>query len=567
MIGLVAITGAGKGAAQELANAWPGETILYEGPATQSLSAAFAQCSQVVAFLAAGAVIRIVAPQIKDKRTDPAIVCVDEARRFAVSLLGGHLGGANALAERVADVLGARPIITTASDAVGFTGLDQLGWPIEGDIAGVGRAMLDGESVDFHSEHIWPISALPANVVVTTELTSGVNQVLVTDRLVDPRPGLALLRPPSLVIGVGASRGVSADEVLELIDTVLADAQLSVHSVRHLATIDVKADEVGLIEAAKRRGWALLTYPASALAEVAVPNPSQRVMKEVGTASVAEASALIGGGTLLAGKSRSARDVSMATAAVARHAPRGRLAIIGLGPGARDLLTPRAKEELRRASVVVGLDQYVEQIEDLLRPGTQVFATSLGNEEERARSAILEAKKGYAVALIGSGDAGVYGMASPALEDFDGTFEVVGVPGITAATAAASLLGAPMGHDHCSISLSDLHTPWSVIEGRIRAAATGDFVVSFYNPRSKGRDWQLDSALAILAEHRPASTPVGLVRAVSRSSESVTLTTLAELISIGTAAVDMFTLVLVGSSSSRLVAGRMVTPRGYGWKS
>ena len=157
-------------------------------------------------------------------------------------------------------------------------------------------------------------------------------------------------------------------------------------------------------------------------------------------------------------------------------------------------------------------------------------------------------------------------MASPALEEFDGTFDVVGVPGITAATAAASLLGAPMGHDHCSISLSDLHTPWPVIERRIKAAAEGDFVVSFYNPRSKGRDWQLDSALALLAEHRPSTTPVGLVRAASRSGESVTLTTLGDLMATGTAAVDMFTLVLVGNSSSRLVAGQMVTPRGYGWK-
>ena len=565
MIGLVAVTNAGKEAAQELANAWPDETILYEGAAAQSLSAAFGECSQIVAFLAAGATIRLVAPLLRDKQKDPAIVCVDEGRRFAVSLLGGHAGGANALAQRVADVLGVEPVITTASDAVGISALDQLGWPIEGDVAGVGRAMLDGEPIGFLSEGIWPIPALPENVEVDNFGAS--NQLLVTDRLVDFQEGVAVLRPPSLVVGVGASRGVSADEVLELIDSLLADAQLSIYSVRHLATIDVKADEVGLIEAAKRRGWALHTYPASALAEVSVPNPSERVRAEVGTASVAEAAAIFAGGSLLVGKRKSNRDVSMATGAIARHQPRGRLAIIGLGPGARDLLTPRAKEELRRAAVIVGLDQYVEQIEDLLRPGTRLLATGLGNEEERARSAIVEAKKGYAVALIGSGDAGVYGMASPALEDFDGTFDVVGVPGITAATAAASLLGAPMGHDHCSISLSDLHTPWPIIEQRVKAAAVGDFVVSFYNPRSKGRAWQLDSALVLLAEHRPATTPVGLVRAASRSSESVTLTTLTELITTGTAAVDMFTLVVVGNSSSKFVDGQMVTPRGYDWKS
>ena len=212
---------------------------------------------------------------------------------------------------------------------------------------------------------------------------------------------------------------------------------------------------------------------------------------------------------------------------------------------------------------MVGLDRYIRQIRDVLRPGTRVLSSGLGQEEERAFTAVMQARGGHAVALVGSGDAGVYAMASPALAMAGADIDVVGVPGITAGLAAASLLGAPLGHDHALISLSDLHTPWEVIERRVRAAATGDFVVVFYNPRSGNRDSQLGAALAILAEHRPPATPAGIVRNAYRSGQQVLLTTLAEL---DAAAVDMHTVVIVGSTSTRTVADRMVTPRGYGWQ-
>jgi cobalt-precorrin 5A hydrolase/precorrin-3B C17-methyltransferase len=237
--------------------------------------------------------------------------------------------------------------------------------------------------------------------------------------------------------------------------------------------------------------------------------------------------------------------------------------VIGLGPGARDLTAPRALAELREAEIVVGLDQYVDQIRDVLAPDVRIEATGLGAEEQRARSAVELAREGHRVALIGSGDAGVYAMASPALDHASTSeIEVACVPGITAATAASNVLGAPLGHDHCSISLSDLHTPWPAIERRVRAAAEGDFVVSFYNPRSAKRDWQLPKALAILAGHRPAQTPVGWVRNAGRPDQSQGLTRLAEF---DPAVIDMYTTVIVGCSQSRIVAGRFVTPRGYRW--
>jgi cobalt-precorrin 5A hydrolase/precorrin-3B C17-methyltransferase len=548
VIGLVTTTSAGAAAAARLAAVLPG-TRTYP---VSELASAWRESDALVCFLATGATVRLIAPLLGDKATDPGVVVVDEAGRFAVALVGGHAGGANRLAQQVGEVLGATPVVTTASDAVGLPGLDMLGWPVEGAVAAVGRAMLDGEPVRLEADAVWPLPPLPVS-------DTGEHVVRITDAATEPDERTVVLRPPSLVLGIGASRGVTADEVLELVGRTLAAAGLSGSSVAAVATVDEKASEEGIVEACARRGWPLTTYAAADLAGIDVPNPSEEPRKVLGTPSVAEAAALRhSGGVLVVEKTKSAR----ATVAVARRQPRGRLALVGLGPGARDLLTPRAEAELRRAAVWVGLDQYVDQVRDLARPGTRMLVTGLGKEEERAHSAVAEAQKGCAVALLGSGDAGVYAMASPALEVAGDDIDVVGVPGVTAALAASSLLGAPLGHDHASISLSDLHTPWPAIEARIRAVAEADLVVTFYNPRSRGRNWQLPKAVAMLLEHRPASTPVGVVTDASRPGEQVALTTLGEL---DCTSVTMYACVVVGSSQSTEVAGRMVTPRGYRW--
>ncbi|MTE18470.1 precorrin-3B C(17)-methyltransferase [Streptomyces sp. TRM43335] len=587
-MGLVSATAAGRRARDRLAAAWPGETRVYDttgdgagggagpGSVRDAVARAFAECDRLVCFLATGATVRLVAPLLGDKASDPGVVCVDEAQRYAVALLGGHAGGANELAHAVAEALpGCRPVVTTATDAVGVPGLDTLGMPVEGAVAAVSRAILDGGPVRLVRHVASPLPAMPPNVTEATdngtERDEDGHVLLVSDRAVVPDDRTAVLRPPVLSVGVGASRGAPADEVTDLVERSLADAGLSPRCVAELATVEAKAEEPGIVEAARRLGVPVRTYPADALAAVPVPHPSDAPLAAVGTPSVAEAAALLACGEeaeLVVPKRKSepggpGARAAMATCAVARRRPRGRLALVGLGPGARDLLTPRAREELRRASVVVGLDQYVDQVRDLLRPGTRVLESGLGAEEERARTAVAEARAGRAVALIGSGDAGVYAMASPALAEASADIDVVGVPGVTAALAAAALLGAPLGHDHVSISLSDLHTPWEVIERRVRSAAEADLVVTFYNPRSRGRDWQLPKALSLLAEHRAPHTPVGVVRNASRPGERVTVTTLGEL---DPDVVDMMTVVTVGNTATRVVAGRMVTPRGYRWQ-
>jgi cobalt-precorrin 5A hydrolase/precorrin-3B C17-methyltransferase len=556
VIGLVWATESGRTGAAALSTALD-DTRLYEEPIGESLRRAWSECDQVVAFLAVGAAVRIVAPLLTGKHADPGLVCVDEGRRFAVAVLGGHGGGANALAETVATALGAEPVVTTATDSVGITPIDEIvelfDCRVVGNLAALGRALIDGESIDVQNPRGLPLPPLPA----------GVTDPLWTLRLDDSEDPLGerevRLVPRDLVVGIGCERGVTSEEV----DAALAALDLS--SLAAIASIDVKSDEEALLALAAQTGVPFRTFIAETLAAQEVPSPSQVVQAEVGTPSVAEAAALVaareltgGEPTLLLPKQKHGR----VTVALARATYRGRLAVIGLGPGAEDLRTPRAEAELRRASDVVGLDQYVDQIRHLLRPGTTIHSTGLGSEEERARSAVDLAREHKAVALVGSGDAGVYAMASPALEHADVDVEVVGVPGITAALASAAILGAPLGHDHAMISLSDLHTPWAAIEQRVRAVAEADLVVCFYNPRSKGRDWQLGAALDILRKHRPDTTPVAAVRQASRADQSVVLAPIADF---DTGVVDMYTTVVVGSSTTTVVGGRMVTPRGYRW--
>jgi cobalt-precorrin 5A hydrolase/precorrin-3B C17-methyltransferase len=561
MIGLIPATANGRCTATHLAHAWPEARLYEEGP-KEALPRAWSECDGIVVFLAVGAAVRLIAPLLADKRRDPGVVCVDDAGRFAVALTGGHreTGGANMLAGWVADVLGAEPVVTTASEALNVPALDsfgaELGFKVDedSDRAAVGAAMVSGERVNLVSDLRWPLGPLPENVVRAGELEPPA--ILVSDRTVDaPRPSV-VYRPPSLVVGVGCSRGAGSREILALLRSALEEAGLSEESITSLASVDVKSGEAGLLEAANALGVPIQFHPAVALAEAEVPNPSEVVERAVGTPSVAEAAVMAEGANLVVEKRKSA----MATVAVGRLPVRGRLFLVGLGPGDEALIPPLARKALARSELVVGLEQYVDRIRHLLRPGTRTSTPPLGEEIERARLALDEARARRSVALVSSGDAGVYAMGSPALELAGDDVDVVVVPGITASQAAASLLGSPLGHDHASISLSDLLTPWEIIEQRVEAAAVGDFVLALYNPRSKGRDWQLGKAREILLRHRSPETPVGVVREAYRPGQRVSIT---DLGSLRPESVDMLTTVIVGSSRTDLRAGRMVTPRGY----
>ncbi|WP_305041332.1 cobyric acid synthase [Geoalkalibacter sp.] len=239
----------------------------------------------------------------------------------------------------------------------------------------------------------------------------------------------------------------------------------------------------------------------------------------------------------------------------------GKLFVIGLGPGGPEHLTPAARAALEEAQVVVGYQTYMDLVMPLLE-GKKLLVSGMRQEVERARQALAEAVRGEVVALISSGDAGIYGMAGLVLETAQGSdTEIQIIPGVSAVQAAAAALGAPLMHDFAVISLSDLLTPWELIRRRLDAAGRADFVVALYNPRSHGRATQLDDARRILLRHRHPETPVGLVRHAGRAQQQAWV---AELGSFDDSAVDMSTLVIVGNSSTFVDgAGRMITPRGY----
>ncbi len=245
------------------------------------------------------------------------------------------------------------------------------------------------------------------------------------------------------------------------------------------------------------------------------------------------------------------------------------LTIVGTGPGDLQYLPPAAHKAIEAATDLVAYGLYIDLLGELAG-GKLRHDRALGEEIDRARLALDLAAEGRTTALLSSGDAGVFAMATLVFELLEreanpawDSVEISVVPGISAMQTCASRVGAPLGHDFCAISLSDLLTPWETIETRIKAAALGDFVVAFYNPVSRKRDWQLGKARDLLLEKRPASTPVILGRNLSRADECITLTTLAEL---DIRQVDMLTLVLIGNSETRRIKDWVYTPRGYSRK-
>lgn len=240
-----------------------------------------------------------------------------------------------------------------------------------------------------------------------------------------------------------------------------------------------------------------------------------------------------------------------------------KITVVGIGPGSAEDITPAALQAISEADVVVGYRYYFQFVTPYLKEGAQCIDTGMKKERERAQQAFEMAEQGHQVAVISSGDAGIYGMAPLIYEmkrEWDSDVEISVLPGISAFQKAASLLGTPMGHDFCVISLSDLMTPWSLIERRIVAAATADFITAIYNPKSHGRYWQLYRLKELFLKHRSGETPVGFVRQAGREEQEVTITTLKDF---NPEDIDMFTIVIIGNSQSYEWQQKMITPRGY----
>ncbi|MEM7143011.1 MAG: precorrin-3B C(17)-methyltransferase [Actinomycetota bacterium] len=533
-----------------------GDRLPYQhvhGDLAETVRSRWADVDGLVLVCATGIAVRVVAPLLGDKDEGPFVVSVDDAGHFAVPVCGGHRG-ANEVASHIATLTDAQAVITTATDRHDVVALDTLpDTTAHGEIAAVTRAMLDGEPIEIVNPLGWPLPrALPPSSPGAT------HRIVVTDEAHPAAPNEVVLHPRTLVLGVGASSGAAADAASSLLAAALTEHGLAEASISIVATIDRRENDPVVTSL----DLPVTSFRSVDLAGVDVPNPSDVVEAEVGTASVAEAAALLAAGpdaSLLVEKRKGAE----ATLAIARRRrPAGEVRVVGLGPGHARHRTAEAVTAIRSADVVIGYDLYVDQCDDLVTPRQRIIRSPIGAEVDRCTEAAEIAAAGETVALVCSGDAGVFAMATLVLEVAPrlGNPPVHIVAGVTASLAAASILGAPLAHDHALISLSDLLTPWELIERRITAIAEADMAVAFYNPRSQRRTEQLVRAREILLEHRPASTPVGVVVNATRPTQAVTTTTLEAL---DPATVDMFSIVVVGSSTTEMMNGRMVTPRGY----
>jgi cobalt-precorrin 5A hydrolase / precorrin-3B C17-methyltransferase len=536
----------------------------------------------IIGVCASGILIRSLAPILISKESDPPVLAVAEDGSAVVPLLGGH-HGANALAFRLAEALGGVAALTTASDVTLRVPLDvpPAGWRLRdgSDYKRVAADLLSGTPVRIIVES----GPSPDWLLRLPQVDDAPITILVSDRA-DAKADL-IYAPQTIVLGLGCERLAEEAEVRRLVEDSLAKANIAKEAIACVASIALKAAEPAIHAAATRLGVPTRFFDADRLERETprLKNPSDLVYRETGCHGVAEGAALAGvgaDGALTLPKQRSQR----ATCALARSPAiidpdlvgraRGALAIVGIGPGAAAARTHEVEAAISKATDLVGYKLYL----DLLGPLAARKARhgyELGEEEMRVRIALGLAAEGRDVALVCSGDAGIYAMATLVLERIEreanpdwARLEITGLPGVSAMQTAAARIGAPLGHDFCAISLSDLLTPWEAIERRLFAAAAGDFVVAFYNPVSQRRRTQLAAAKEILRRHRPAETPVVLARNLGRDGESVTVVALRDL---KVEDVDMLTLVIVGSSTTRAFSKPdggfwVYTPRGYAKK-
>ncbi len=540
--------------------------------------------------LASGAVVRLIAPLLQHKLTDPAVVVIDPEGKFVISLCSGHTGGADQLTQIIASFLGATPVLTGASASLGLPPIDILGLPYgwqkgSGDWTGVSAAIARGEKVEVIQEvgnSLWQAN-LPENHPFVFDFPeddkpfpkSARIWISPTQRSFSPHSDIPKVQwhPRVLWVGIGCERGTSQDLIAQAIAQVCRRYHLATEAIAGIATIDIKADEQGILSLCTEQNYPLKTFCASQLSSVDVPTPSTIVNQEVGTPSVAEAAAILAADSpllvpkqIVKSEDQGALTVAIASASQEYTGRMGKLWLIGIGPGDLTQMTVAAKTAIHQADAIIGYNLYIKLISPLHRPGQILQSLPITQEKQRAERAIELAGWGLTVAVISSGDCGIYGMAGLVLEQlqasgWDGSTPDVQVfPGISALQASASKVGAPLMHDFCAISLSDLLTPFEVITQRLQAAAQADFVTIIYNPKSQKRQQQIISAQEIFLQYRDPQTPVAIVRSAYRQEEEITLTTLSTMLQ---SPIDMFTTVIIGNSSTRHYGDWMITPRGY----
>ncbi|RON59672.1 precorrin-3B C(17)-methyltransferase [Pseudomonas fluorescens] len=530
-----------------LAGRVEGADLVYQAFG-ETLRELYQQDTPIIALCAAGIVIRTLAPLLLEKGAEPAVLAVAEDGSAVVPLLGG-LGGVNVMARDIAAGLQVTAAITTSGELrFGTCLLNPPSGYALADLEAGKRFVSDllaGHSVRIEGAAPWLDQAqLPQDPQAqrAIHVGSGVRAARADELLIYPR---------SVAVAVSAA----VDDVANAVRASLQQAKVALQSLACLVAADSEIASANLREAALELGVPLRFVAAQpdseALVRAAVP----------GTAVVTANGLAI-----------AVAEQPLQVSSIGR--PRGRLAVIGLGPGAAELMVPAVKAELARATDVLGYETYV-RMAGPFRDDQVQHCTDNREEMQRARHAFRLAAAGRSVIVVSSGDPGVFAMAAAVLEALhesnDPAWHSVDLeilPGVSASLATAAQAGAPLGHDFCVMSLSDNLKPWSIIEKRLDLAAEADLALAFYNPISRARPWQLGRALEIVARHRVPQTPVVLGRDIGRPGQTLRTTTLGELTPDQ---VDMRTMVLIGSSTTCTFAradGKtwVYTPRWYGEK-
>ncbi|MBR8840622.1 MAG: precorrin-3B C(17)-methyltransferase [Stigonema ocellatum SAG 48.90 = DSM 106950] len=526
----------------------------------ETLRDLFAGGTPIIGICAAGILIRTLAPMLSDKRQEPPVLAVAEDGSAVVPLLGG-LNGVNDLARCIAEALGVKPAITTTGDV-------RFGIVLENPPTGYCLAnpeqaksfmsdLLAGATVRINGTAPWlSNSGLPID-------PNGDLTIHITERAITPLPNCLVYHPATVAIAILGTAECEDEAVV--VKQILADAELATASVAGVFGMITASAHPEIHALAKAFGVPVRLFTATDIEGLLSENytPAQAAALKAAGAS----GQLIYSPSPHLALAISPQPIDPSTIGQ----PRGRLAIIGTGPGGSQWMSPEVKEILLSATDLVGYKTYLDLVGNLGN-GKRRHESDNREEEARAMMALDLAAEGRSVAVVSSGDPGIYAMAAAIFEVLDrydqpewSSIDIQVAPGISAMQAAAAAIGAPLGHDFCAISLSDILKPWSIIEQRITAAAQGDFVIAFYNPVSKERIWQLAQARDILLRWRSPHTPVVLARNLGRPGQTVKVITLDQLVP---EAADMRTVILVGSTQTKTIqrgdGGVWVyTPRRY----
>ncbi len=512
--------------------------------------------------MALGIVARFCKDFIKRKDHDPGVIVIDEAGNNVISYLGGHYAEANKLTLELATYLSANPVITTSSDNLYLPPLDI--W------------IKENQFIVKNSQKIYEIMAkfneteklkvfleeglnypLPKNLIRTENFEEA--DIVITYK---KREGNKLfLIPKCLYAGIGFHEVLGEEDFERLFKETFEEASLEFMALKGVATLDKKANYLPLKNFCLKHNLELLEYTKEELSGVKTKTVSVGALKNLGIESVSEAASLLASSGPLILPKRVYKDFTIAIS-LKPIEKKGKLYVVGIGPGSKDLLTLKALRVLTQVSAVVGYKTYIKQVFSLVK-NKEIYEFSMTQEIERVKKAIELALSGKDTALVSGGDPGIYGMAGLVIEILHKnklSLEVEIIPGISALNIGNALLGAPLGNDFAVISLSDRLTPWEVIERRLILFAQTDIPLVIYNPKSKGRKLQFERALQILKEKRPPETHVAIVNSASREDEEIILTTLAD---IPSERIGMNSLLIVCGKDTQVLGKFLVAKRGY----